>query len=317
MDDVQRAWGLAEKHPNCTFIARTGEVVRGHVIGWGEHEAHGPLSLKREIRDLDRKKDAAQRETAAFAADAARLEEMVRESETLRTKLSSELQDLEKAILTMDHRVREMTADFDRAEQRWKVAHAEIERFGEERREIESSLALAEIQVIEIAEAKSSVEAGIQTRLRKSETLRSENELLQRDLAEVQSSLAVLEERRSTAIRESNALRQRAADLEQRGQRAETQIQQAGEQQDQTQAAIRSLDETRYELVRERDRLVEAISAAASNLEELRRVLHETETGWDESRKLLDSWKDRHNALEIEKTQVDSDLKHLASILRR
>ena len=27
---------------------------------------------------------------------------------------------------------------------------------------------------------------------------------------------------------------------------------------------------------------------------------------------LLDTWKDRHKALEIEKTQVDSDLKHLA-----
>ena len=28
---------------------------------------------------------------------------------------------------------------------------------------------------------------------------------------------------------------------------------------------------------------------------------------------LLTSWKDRHNALEIEKTQVEADLKHLAS----
>ena len=40
--------------------------------------------------------------------------------------------------------------------------------------------------------------------------------------------------------------------------------------------------------------------------------LHEAEARWDETRGLLDSWKDRHNALEIEKTQVDSDLRHLA-----
>jgi chromosome segregation protein len=38
------------------------------------------------------------------------------------------------------------------------------------------------------------------------------------------------------------------------------------------------------------------------------------ETKWDEARALLDSWKDRHNALEIEKTQVESDLKHLSSL---
>src|SRR5207245_355659 len=47
-------------------------------------------------------------------------------------------------------------------------------------------------------------------------------------------------------------------------------------------------------------------------LEELRRELHDSESNWDETRALLDSWKDRHNALEIEKTQVESDLKHLA-----
>src|SRR5207249_11786404 len=47
-------------------------------------------------------------------------------------------------------------------------------------------------------------------------------------------------------------------------------------------------------------------------LEELRRELHQAEAKWDETRALLDSWKDRHTALEIEKTQVESDLKHLA-----
>ena len=40
--------------------------------------------------------------------------------------------------------------------------------------------------------------------------------------------------------------------------------------------------------------------------------MNEAESRWDEARGLLDSWKDRHNSLEIEKTQVESDLKHLA-----
>ena len=45
---------LSEQYPNLEFVARTGEMVRGHVVSWGEHEDHGPLSLKREIRELDR-----------------------------------------------------------------------------------------------------------------------------------------------------------------------------------------------------------------------------------------------------------------------
>src|SRR5262249_51611995 len=47
VESVDRAWELAERHPELSFIAPTGEIVRGHVISWGQHEAHGPLALKR------------------------------------------------------------------------------------------------------------------------------------------------------------------------------------------------------------------------------------------------------------------------------
>src|SRR5262249_23663038 len=54
------------------------------------------------------------------------------------------------------------------------------------------------------------------------------------------------------------------------------------------------------------------ITDTSKSLDEFRRELHEAESKWDETRALLDSWKDRHNALEIEKTQIESDLKHLS-----
>jgi len=131
-------------------------------------------------------------------------------------------------------------------------------------------------------------------------------------LAGLQSQLAVLQERRSTVARELATLRDQATDLEQRASQAETQIQQAGEQQEQTRETIESLEITRRGLVEERDVLDAAITANTTALEELRQELHGAEAKWDETRSLLDSWKDRHNALEIEKTQVESDLKHLA-----
>src|SRR5207237_2810523 len=93
---------------------------------------------------------------------------------------------------------------------------------------------------------------------------------------------------------------------------AQLQIQQAGEQQEQTRATIQTLEATRTGLVQERDALDEAIARNSAALDDLRRELHESEAGWDETRAVLDSWKDRHNALEIEKTQIESDLKHLA-----
>src|SRR5262249_11906521 len=103
-----------------------------------------------------------------------------------------------------------------------------------------------------------------------------------------------------------------AADLERRSSQAAAQIEQAREQQEQTSATIESLEITRGGLVEERNALDASITSVTAALDELRRELHEAEGKWDETRALLDSWKDRHNGLEIERTQVESDLKHLA-----
>ncbi|PYS56151.1 MAG: hypothetical protein DMG13_00805, partial [Acidobacteria bacterium] len=312
VDNVDRAWELSERYPRCAFISRSGEVVRGHLVSWGEPEAHGPLSLKREIRELDRKMTMALRRTATLQEYAAGLDRLVKESESLKARLSLELQEAEKAILNSDHRVRSLAADLDRAEQRLTVTIAEIARLVEECEEAERSLAGHEHELVEIAARKADVDEEIQSRSERSEQLRTQTDLLRRDLAGLQSQLAVLEERRSTVTREIGTLAEQAADLEERSNHAETQIQQSVEQQEQTRERIRSLEERRRELVQERDRLDEAIVSATTSLEQLRGELHEAESRWDETRGLLDSWKDRHNVLEIEKTQVDSDLKHLS-----
>jgi chromosome segregation protein len=135
---------------------------------------------------------------------------------------------------------------------------------------------------------------------------------LLRNLAGLQSQLAVLEERRLAGLRELTVLQEQEIDLDGRAKDAELQIQNASEQLDETRATIESLEVARAELIEERGRLDAVIAENMAALDELRRELHDAETKWDENRALLDSWKDRHNALEIQRTEVESDLKHLA-----
>jgi chromosome segregation protein len=312
VDTVERAWDLAQQYPNLEFVARTGEMVRGHVVSWGEHEDHGPLSLKREIRELDSKMDTAMRRSALLHDEVMRLEDLVRESEALKARLLLELQEAEKTMLNTDHRVRSLAADVERAQQRCRVASAEIARLAEERGEVEKALMDTEAALAEAAARKSAIEEEVQARSRRSDELRVEMDNLRQNLAGLQSQLAVLQERRSTVARELNALAQQAADLERRSSQAAAQIEQAREQQEQTSATIESLEITREGLVEERNDLDASIASVTTALDELRRELHEAEGKWDETRALLDSWKDRHNGLEIERTQVESDLKHLA-----
>jgi chromosome segregation protein len=312
VETADRAWELAAQYPNLEFVARTGEMVRGHLVSWGEHEDHGPLSLKREIRELDAKMVVAHRHTSACDEESIRLEDLVHESEALKGSLAVELQEAEKTMLNTDHRVRSLSADCQRAAQRLRVALAEIERLGIERAELEKAVMEAEIALTEVATQKRTIEEEIQLRSNRSEELRIQNDDLRRELAGLQSQLAVLQERRSTVARELTNLAQQAADLNRRSTEAEAQIQQAQDQQQQTQVTIESLEVTREGLVEERNELDASITLTTTALDELRRELHDAESKWDETRALLDSWKDRHNGFEIERTQVESDLKHLS-----
>ncbi len=310
--DVEQAWDLAGRYPHYRFVVSSGEVVQGNVIGWGEREALGPLSLKRELRELDKQLDLAKRESRLRESKASRLEALVTETNDLRTRLSSEIQEGEKTILTADHRVRTLTADYAHVEQRIQVARGEIARFTEELRELERFIQEAGAQLAGIAASKEAILEEISSRSVHSESLAMDIDTSRRELGEIQSRLAVLEERRSTISREIASLQQKAVELEDRGRRAVEQILQADEQQALAGSQIESLEEARRTLLSERERLNQVILEVLSMIEQLRAELHESEQKWDESRSTLDAWKDRHTALEIERTKVDSDLKHLA-----
>src|SRR5437867_1614997 len=313
VDTLEHAWKLAVRHPHHRFVARTGEVVHGCVVGWGEREAYGPPSPKREIRELDRKMDRATRDTSAREADVARLEELLRRSDAMKAHLVSDLQEIEKTILNVDHRVRTLTSEFSHEEQRWQVAQAESERFLEEVGELERSLRAAETELARIAVEQKQIDEAIAHHSSRNDALRIELEATRSELAEILSKLAVLEERRLTASREFKALELQAADLEERSARAALQIRQAGAQQDEARNTIANLARARDALALERSQLDQTIAGTTARLDDLRRELREAEHRWDEARALLDSWKDRNNALEIEKTQVDSALKYLAA----
>src|SRR6185436_7095985 len=81
VESLENAWDLAAQYPEYRFVTMTGEVIHDHVIGWGEREALGPLSLKREIRELDRQLDKAVRDTVAREAETVRLDGLVKDTE--------------------------------------------------------------------------------------------------------------------------------------------------------------------------------------------------------------------------------------------
>ncbi len=314
VDDLKRAWDLSEAYPGKRFVARSGEVVRDHLISWGERSSHGPLSLKREMRELDRRVEIARNESKEASDRVEQLVRRVEETDRLRQDLSVRLQEAEKQALGFDHSIQTLASELERAERQVEVTGAEIERFGEERRDLELAMVAGRSQLAEVAATKVAIDDELRTRSRKSEELWEKSEELGAQVGEFRSRVAVLEERNQTLLRAQAVLGARARELEERGARADRQIEHTKSQRLDALKSIDAGESARHDCQRKKDELDRLIASAAGRLETLRQELHEAESGWDEARAELDGWKDKHNEIEIERTQVDSDIKHLVSL---
>ena len=308
------AWRLSGSNPGKTFVARSGEVVRDRVISWGERSSHGPLSLKRELRDLDRRVEEAHRSSHVASLNAQVLGERVEQLDRMKQEVNLNLQEVEKDELRLAHGVSSLTAERERIDQRLRIAQDEIRRFTDERQELEDALVRARTDLETVRVEKSAIDEQLQIQISEGERLRRDIETQTIAAAELKSHLAVLEERKEALARNVTVLQAQKGELESRCREIEDQVEGTAEQKTTALSSIEADQLRKEELGILVEKLQDQITKVLNGLETLRKSLREAETGWDEVRAALDGWKDRHNQLDIEKTQIDADLKHLSSL---
>ena len=162
--DMDTAWVLSNRYPNKTFVARSGEVVRNRVISWGERTRYGPLSLKREMRELDRRAQSARRVFDAANQRASELAARVTELEEKSADTAARIQEYEKEAMGLDHGVRSLVEELERTRRRVRDAEADAVRLSDECRELETTMALARTALEEIRTEKAAIDQELQVR---------------------------------------------------------------------------------------------------------------------------------------------------------
>jgi chromosome segregation protein len=200
-EDRESARRLAVAYPHLYFLLPDGLCYHGQTLAGGKKTASGPLALKREAREV-----AVALESRQGAADAlaARVEELAREIGLLEAELErlrGAQQAREKDRLALEHEIRKVAEDTNRANSRLSVARLELERVRLDR---EKSL-----------EQREESQRGFEQR----ETLRAQKE---EALEAERQELEKLESEGATLAEVHSALRAQLAGLEerQRGERA-------------------------------------------------------------------------------------------------
>ena len=239
-EDRAAAQRLALQYPDIYFLLSDGVCYHGHVVSGGKKTGSGPLGLKRELREVSSQHSARQKEfdrTKNLLEDLdLEMAQLVEDLERLR----GQQQRQEKEAVSLDHEVRKLGEEFNRANSRLSVARTELQRLMQER---ERSAGRRDQNVTLIAEK---------------EQARVEQE---QSLAEARAALDELRHDVSRLSEEHSAVRVELAGLEER-RRAEQSARQRLENQ------IREVAHRRQQLTQELERLgVEKARLLSDNIE--------------------------------------------------
>src|SRR5579864_1120152 len=160
--DIRVARNLALENPDAYFLSSGGECFHNVTVTGGKQRSEGPLSLKRELREVI--KVAAQLE-AAIQNEQTKIQTLGRELGELNKLLATleeEHRESEKQALTSGHALKQMETELARTEQRLNTYLLELDRTKSECEAGEAIAAAKRTEVQALDEERLMLEANIQ-----------------------------------------------------------------------------------------------------------------------------------------------------------
>jgi chromosome segregation protein len=310
--DPQLGRELALENPDAFFLSQSGECFHNVTVTGGKQRSEGPLSMKRELRDVTR--------LLGELEEALRHEEMrvltlgreIKESSSLLERLEQEKREADSQAMASGHLLRQLDSEMTRVGGRLLTCRSEMQRLTVDRGEQEALIRARQGQI-----------AGRQ----------SEREQLESSAADTHDRLAVLRGRRDAAAQNASQHVARAATLEERHRSAAVVLQRiellVGEMLERTKALRSQIEAFAAETLRRESenqqlaqQLVELEAERSANQardgllqiesEQMRARLAEIDEALRTTRHRLEQARDRRGELQAAAAKLESDVQYMA-----
>ena len=310
--DSNAARNLALENPDAWFLSATGECFHNVTVTGGKQRKEGPLSLKRELRELARQatdlEAAIQNEESRVQTLGRELKELVK----LLSTLEEERREAEKQALTSGHALKQMESELARTEQRLNTYRLEFERTRSERNEKESVVAEKREQADALELKRQACEDEMKVAQQRLVSLRTARDEAAQQASEAAARLAVVEERRRTAASALERIEGLSAEAGQRVQSLQTQIQSAAAEKVQREAENLQIAERLQALAAEKAAAEATAVQLQHESEQVRARIGEIDQELKGARSQLDSVRERKSELATQLAKLQSDLAHMA-----
>jgi chromosome segregation protein len=310
--DPAFARDLALENPDAFFLSKSGECFHNVTVTGGKQRAEGPLSMKRELRDVMRLVGELEQALRHEETRALSLGHEIADLTSLLERLEAEKRESEKQAMTSGHALRQIDSEMARGRERCDVSERELARLAAERAAQEeiAGMRRSEIAAIDSRRLKLEQEAAAAHEMLASH--RENRDLAAQAVSERKAQVATLEERHRSAAAVLERIAQLAAEMRARVESLASQIELAAAEKAQRELENLGIAEKLVDLEAERNACEVRAGLLQFESEQVRARLAELDALLREARRLLDASRDRKAELSTALVKLQSDAEYLA-----
>jgi chromosome segregation protein len=307
--DVAR--NLALENPDAFFLSQAGECFHNVTVTGGKQRSEGPLSMKRELREVMRQLEDLEGALREEEMRVLTLGREIKELTSLLERLDSEKRDAELQAMTSGHMLQQLDSEMTRVGERLHVAQLEMRRLAQERVEQQSIIGTRQTEIAALETQRTEIERRIAAAHESLAFLRTRREEAAQTAAQHAARAATLEERRRSAADVLQRIDALLTEMNQRIHSLTSQMESAAAEKIERQSENERLEQQSEDLSAERNAAQAREGLLQFESEQLRARLAEIDELLRNSRQLLDQARDRRGDLQAAAAKLQSDLQHM------
>jgi chromosome segregation protein len=303
---------LALSNPDAFFLSHSGECFHNVTVTGGKQRAEGPLSMKRELRDVMRLLNELE---SALRNDELRVLTLGREIAELASRLDrleAEQREAEKQAMTSGHMLRQLDSEMARVLERQNICSREIQRVASERDEQQALIASRQTELMAIQQQREELESFAAAANEELAGTRERRDSAAQNASQHLARVATLEERHRSATAVLEKIEALVADMSARAESLQTQIQSSSVEKLQREAENQHIAVQLEELEAERNTTEARDGLLQFESDQVRARLAEIDDGLRDARQLLDQARDLRGELSAAAAKLQSDAQHMA-----
>jgi chromosome segregation protein len=302
---------LALENPDAFFLSQSGECFHNVTVTGGKQRAEGPLSMKRELRDVVRVLGELEQALRHEEMKVLTLGREIKELTSLLDRLEGEKRESEKQAMTSGHLLQQLDSEMGRVSERLNTCDLELRRLAAERAEQEELVNARQLEMAGFEGQRLELERLTSGAREQLANLRERRDLAAQNASQHVARVATLQERHRAAAAVLERIESLVQEMRERVSSLRAQI--ASSQAEKLQREIENgaIAELLIETEAERNAGEARDGLLRFESEQMRARLGEIEESLRQVRLMLDQSRDRRGEVSAAAAKLQSDAQYM------